>query len=107
MLDSEVSIPNYQLVRLDRDRHGGGIDLVFTTSPTTTKSCETIPPIGSSDHHGILATFTHNPGHPNIQVPRRTWRHKYADYEAANDMLLELDPSTITVDEDVNTSWNN
>ena len=27
VLDSEASIPNYQLVRLDRDRHGGGIAL--------------------------------------------------------------------------------
>ena len=27
VLDSEVCIPNYQLVRLDRDRNGGGIAL--------------------------------------------------------------------------------
>ena len=83
------------------------IDLVFTTSPTSTKSCETIPSIGSSDHHGILATFACNTGHPSPLVPRRIWRYKYADYELANDMLLELDPSDIIVDEDVNASWNN
>ena len=56
------------------------IDLIFNTSPATTKSCETIPPIGSFDHHRILATFARNPGRPNIQVPRRIWRYKHADY---------------------------
>ena len=83
------------------------IDLVFTTSPSATKSCETIPPIGSSDHLGILATFARNPGQPNIQVPRRVWRYKYADYDLANDMLLALDPSVTIVDEDVSASCRN
>ena len=83
------------------------IDLLFTTSPSATKSCETIPPVGSSDHNGILATFARNPGLSNIRVPRRVWRYKYADFDLANDMLLELDPSVIIVDEDVNESYRN
>ena len=49
------------------------IDLIFTTSSTTTKSRETVPLIWSSDHHGILATFIHKSSRLNIQVPRRIW----------------------------------
>ena len=30
------------------------IDLVLSSSPELTKSCETVPPIGTSDHNGIL-----------------------------------------------------
>lgn len=44
------------------------IHLVFTSSPTSTKQCETMPPpppIRSSDHLGILATLYHNLGHPD------------------------------------------
>ena len=72
-----------------------------------TKSCETVPALGSSDHYGILATFAHDTNRPSPLVPRRIWRYAYADYELANDMLLELDPSDIIVNEDVNASWNN
>ena len=60
-------------------------------------SSETVPSIGSSDHHGILATFACDTGRSSPLVPRRIWRYKYADYELGNDMLLELDPSDIIV----------
>ena len=68
----------------------------------------TIPPIGSSNHYGLLTKFAQYTGHrPTIQAPRRIWRYKYANYELANDLLFEPDPSTIIVDEDVNRSWKN
>ena len=83
------------------------IDLIFTTSPATTKSCETIPPIGTSDHYGILSKFSLQSGRPSPLAPRRIWRYKLADFELGNDMLSELDPTEIIVEDDVNASWNN
>ena len=54
-------------------------------------------------------TYAHSlqSGRPSPLVPRRIWRYKLADFELANDMLLELDPTEIIVEDDVNASWNN
>ena len=76
------------------------IDLAFTTS-TSNKSCETIPPLGTSDHYGLLSLYL------NSLVPRKIWRYKHADFKLANDLLSQDKPSTVIVDDnhDVNESW--
>jgi hypothetical protein len=81
------------------------IDLVFTTSPTSTKSCETIPPLGTSDHYGLLTTFSLYSSSPNSLVPRKIWRYKHADFELANDLLSQVESSTIIVNDDVDECW--
>ena len=32
VLDSEIHVPNYSILRLDRDRHGGGVALYIHNS---------------------------------------------------------------------------
>ena len=81
------------------------IDLAFTTSPTSTKSCETIPPLGTSDHYGLLATFSFYSGSPNSLIPRKIWRYKHANFELANDLLSQVESSEVIVDDDVNECW--
>ena len=39
ILDTEVSIPNYSILRLDRNRHGGGVALYFVTRFCTMFYC--------------------------------------------------------------------
>ena len=45
--DDEISLSGYSIVRLDRNRHGGGI-LIYILS-----NCTTVPPLANSDHLGI------------------------------------------------------
>ena len=77
------------------------IDLAFTTSPTDNS------PLRTSDHYRLLATFSFYPGSPNPLVPRKIWRYKHADFELANNLLSQVEPSTVVIDDnyDVNESW--
>ena len=73
--DSELGIPSYSVIRLDHNRHCGGValflrgslchkvvsrcilltsiifvDLVFMSSPHVLTECSTVPQLGNSDH---------------------------------------------------------
>ena len=83
------------------------IDLVLSTSPELFETCETIPPIGTSDHYGIFAKLSLATTTPLPQAPRKIWRYNLADFDRANDLLSQVDPSTIIVENDMGKSWSN
>ena len=83
------------------------IDLVLTTSPMFTTTCETIPPIGTSGHLGLSTTLATKSDHSIPVVCRRIWRYKHADFDHDNDLLQQIDPSVLIVDGGVNASWDN
>ncbi len=82
------------------------IDLMLSSSPELTGSCSTIPPIGTSDHHGLLASVSLKGPRPKPAIQRKVWRYEHANFPLANELLANLDPSDILVDNDPNISWN-
>ena len=63
------------------------IDLVFISCPDRLHSCETVPPLGSSDHLGVHLALKRSITR-NAPLNQRTiWRYKYADYEKAAERL--------------------
>ena len=62
------------------------IDLVFISCPERLLSCETVPPLGSSDHLGVQLAIRRNITHNRPSNQRTIWRYKYADYEKATEL---------------------
>ena len=83
------------------------IDLMLSTSPELIKSFETIPPIGNSDHNGMLSTISMHTHPAAPQVPSKIWRYNFVDFEGANEILSQVDASSVIVDADVGASWSN
>ena len=65
--------------------HTSLIDLVFLSSPSCLRTCETIPPLGNSDRMGVLTTLVFQ--RPNLQNPsylhRKVWCYDLADFSKA------------------------
>ena len=59
--------------------------------------CTIIPPLGSSDHFGLLATLNCHFMHSKCPTGhrRKVWVYRSADYNLANDMLLDIALSDI------------
>ena len=83
------------------------IDLMLTTSPELVKNCQTIPPIGTSDHNGIISVVSLLTHTVAPQPSRKIWRYSHANFSLANELLSNINPSHILVDGDPSTSWNN
>ena len=71
------------------------IDLVFISCPERLLSCETVPPLGSSDHLGVQLAIRRNITHNHPPNQRTIWRYKYADYEKATELLEHVDWSDV------------
>ena len=79
---------------------------MLASSPESVMSCETVPPLGTSYHNGILTDVSLRTPLAAPQVSRKVWRYKYADFERAQEMLSQIDYNSVVV-EDVNASWKN
>ena len=93
--------------------HSGSIstiDLVFISDNTNVHSCETVPPLGNSDHNGILTNLSLIRKHTPIQPCKgcQVWRYDYADWNTACHLLQCFDWSSIMSDniEQVWDSWH-
>ena len=81
------------------------IDLIFVSTPTKVDSCNTIPPLSTSDHFGLqLNISTINPRRQRKIHPRLVWRYSLADFESITNMLDDADLEEL-LDDDVNSSW--
>ena len=69
--------------------HTSLIDLVFLSSPSCLRTCETIPPLGNSDHMGVLTTlFFQRPNRRNLSYPhRKVWCYDLADFNKARRLV--------------------
>ena len=67
------------------------IDLVFISCSDRLLVCETVPPLGSSDHLEIRLALKRSEIHNSSLHQRIIWRYKYADYEQANELLEHVD----------------
>ena len=82
------------------------IDVMLSSTPSLTRSCDIIPPLCSSDHNSILAYIvrtcaTQRPP----QHPRLIWQYDHADFNLANELLSQVDMDSILMEDDINTSW--
>ena len=84
------------------------IDLVLLSSPEHLILCETVPPLGNSDHLGLHIMVN---GEPRQHISknttrRRVWRYAHADFDLASIMLANCDLDTILEPNDINASWD-
>ena len=63
--------------------------------PDRLLSCETVPPLGSSDHLGVHLALKRSIICSAPSDQWTIWRYKYADYEKAAELLERLDWSEV------------
>ena len=80
--------------------HTSLIDLEFLSSPSCLRTCETIPPLGSSDHMGVLTTlFFQSPNWRNPSYPyRKVWCYDLADFNKARRLVSYINWNMIFCD---------
>ena len=83
------------------------IDLMLATAPESVMSCETVPPLGTSDHNAILSVVSLRIHSAAPQVSRRVWKYNYADFDHAQELLSQIDHDSVVVKGDVDASWSN
>ena len=84
------------------------LDIIATSAPDNVLNCSVVSNLGTSDHFSLFTTISCSPIlHSRNSVPRLIWRYNLADFNLANDLLLNLDPASIIVPNDINASWIN
>ena len=64
------------------------IDLALVSNHSLLQNCEVIPPIGNSDHNGILLQLKWKSNKQQVQPqPRPLWRYAHADFNKACDLI--------------------
>ena len=86
------------------------IDLVFVPDTTSVHKCETIPPLGNSDHNGILTNLKLTSRNRTPIQPckeRLVWRYDHADWVTACHLIESYDWNSILSDDidQVLDSW--
>ena len=83
------------------------IDLAFVSVPGTVQLCETIPPLGNSDHLGIhLIMSTKLKMNSQKSQLRNIWRYNLADFDQAMELLDSMEWETLLDDNDVDVYWS-
>ncbi len=80
------------------------IDLVFVRNPSMVNSCNTIPPLSNSDHYGIVMELNRKPKKSEKSKGRLIWRHSYADWNTACELIDTFNWDSIMSD-DIELSW--
>jgi len=62
------------------------IDQAFVPDPSLVNSCNTIPPLSSSDHYGIVMELNKKPEKAAKAKGQLTWRY-YADWNTARQLI--------------------
>ena len=88
--------------------HPSLIDLVFVSDTSCFSHCHTIPQLANSDHYGITI-YMSGKGKANHSksVRRKVWQYKHADFDKANDLLMDIQPNDVLDYSDIERSWHN
>ena len=78
---------------ISHSAHPSLIDLVFVSDTLCFSHCHTIPQLANSDHYGITI-YMSGKGKANHSksVRRKVWQYKHADFDKANDLLMDIQP---------------
>ena len=87
--------------------HPSLIDLVFVSNMNCFCQCHVIPQLANSDHHGLIVHMkdSHQRTTFNHSTRRKVWQYKHADFDRANDLLMDLDLDNIINPSDMDSSW--
>ena len=116
LLNNFCNVVNPHNLSLIHTGHTRVTDTTATTIDTMLSSgsepdlvtvCQIIPPLDSSDHNDILSGVSLKTAQYLPQHPRKIWRYDHADFDLANDLLSQIDVSSIIVEGDINVSWAN
>ena len=60
-------------------------DLLFSNEESLVHRCETVPPLSTSDHYGVITTINRNLANIELKVIKghRIWKYSYANWEGA------------------------
>ena len=82
------------------------IDLVLLSQPSQLQSCSVIPPLGNSDHHGIILSLKWRLLRKSVVSKKRSvWRYKHADFTRACSLLNSVDWDQV-LSMNINLSWD-
>ena len=82
------------------------IDLVFISNSSFLSFCQTIPPLSTSDHLGLLIGLKMKFSPEKVRSQKRVvWRYSSADWDKAREMIDAFDWNSL-VSEDVNLYWS-
>ena len=82
------------------------LDLVLSTDARLVLSADIVPPLGSSDHLGVLCRLDLTPRSSNGSRLRKVWCYDKADFSKLNKELLSSDWSASNAAPDVDTAWS-
>ena len=84
------------------------IDLAFISSPELLISCTTVPPLGTSDHHGFNLCFRGSlPKRPSRCLRKSIWCYQDTDFNKACELLNESNWEALVNDcAGVDVSWD-
>ena len=82
------------------------IDLVLTSAPSQMTCCDIISPLANPDNKGIKLNINWKGKYKTSTYKRTIWRYAYADFNKANDIILETDWDTILWGSDVEEAWS-
>ena len=101
-LNSFCNVVNPHSLSLVHTGHTGVTDTTATTTDTMLSSvpdlvadCKIIPPLGSSDHNGLIYGVNLRIEKQPPQHPRKIWQYNHADFDLANDLLSQIDTSSM------------
>ena len=95
-LSQQVSGPT----RVQQDGSSSTIDLLFSNEDSLVHNCETVPPLSTSDHYGVVAAINKKFGKQKIKSNgRRIWRYTYADWDGACEAIDNFDWDSILSDD--------
>ena len=82
------------------------IDLVLLSQPSQLQSCSVIPPLGNSDHHGIILSLKWRLLRKSVVSKKRSvWRYKHADFTRTCSLLNSVDWDQV-LSMNINLSWD-
>ena len=85
------------------------IDLVFISNMHLFEFCNIIPQLANSDHFGLHVCIKHTSDTTQYTptTRRKIWRYKHADFNRANDLLMDVDLESIINPYDIQSTWSN
>ena len=85
------------------------IDLVFISNVHLFEFCNIIPQLANSDHFGLHVCIKHTSDTTQYTptTRRKIWRYKHADFNRANDLLIDVDLDSIINPYDIQSTWSN
>ena len=82
------------------------IDLVFISDCSYLSFCQTIPPLSTSDHFGLMIGMKMKCSSQQILSHKRiVWRYASADWDKAREMIEAIDWDSLASD-DMNLYWS-